>query len=121
MKTWEKWTKEELLKLPRRAWGVKSSEYDSVLLVNTRMRHDSGFNLFAVVGCIEDVPVEIAGFMDDFRFGDFENFDKMTTEIRVNSLALDCSMKGVFRIHCFEKIKVGTNMSTTNFWLKECK
>lgn len=58
MKTWADYTKKELLTLPRRDFG-KVTVYDSVLLVNTSKKHDSGFNLFAVIGVKDDIPVEI--------------------------------------------------------------
>lgn len=117
MKPWDKWNKKELLSLPLRRWDITSA-YDSVLLVNTKEKHDSGYNNFAVIGCVGSVPVEIAGFMDDFRFGDMERF-KVQADIKSNLMAIDCSMKGVFRIHYYGKIKVGINTSTTNFWVEE--
>ena len=120
-KYWAEYTKSELLKLPRRNWECES-EYDSVLLVNTRMKHDSGYNFFAVVGCNKGIPVEIAGYMDDFRL-DVENWktDKYVI-IEPYSVAIDCSMHGVFQIHTSRyKIVVGHNVSTTHFHFKEIK
>lgn len=117
MKTWDKWKKKELLSLPVREWD-KTTEYDAVLLVNTKQKHDSGYNCFAVIGCIESEPVEIAGFMDDFRLGNMENFF-IQADVKTNLMAIDCSMHGVFRIHYHGKIKVGINTSTTNFWFED--
>ena len=120
-KYWDEYTKSELLKLPERDWELKS-EYDSVLLVNTRMKHDSGYNLFAVVGCNKGIPVEIAGYMDDFRL-DVENW--RTDEyviIEPYSVAIDCSMHGVFQIHTSRyKIGVGSCCSTTHFYFRKIK
>lgn len=116
MKDWDKWTKKELLKLPVRDWEV-DSEYDSVLLVNTRMKHDSGYNMFAVIGCDGGTPKEIAGYMDDFRFGNFLKEDYAI--IPSYHFAFDCSMHGVFRLHARTKICVGHCLSTTSFWFKK--
>lgn len=119
--TWEEYKKEDLLKLPVRDWE-KTSEYTSVLLVNTRMKHDSGYNLFAVVGCVGGEPKEIAGYMDDFRL---DNLSKRFDEpiiINPYRVAIDCSMHGVFRIHSEHyMIVVKSCCSTTCFGFKEAE
>lgn len=116
MKSWHEYTKKELLKLPTRKWD-NVTKYYSVLLVNTRVKHPSGYNLFAVIGCDGDgVPVEKCGLMDDFRFGDiYEN----SQPIRDCDIAIDCSMNGVFRIHARRFIYVGPSTSTTMWWIGE--
>ena len=110
-RTWDKCSKSELLSLPKRDWN-KESYYDAVLFIPTKEKHDSGYNLFAIVGCQEDYPKEIAGYMDDFRLSMFER-----EFIWCSDLAFDCSMAGVFRMHVPQnkRIWVGTNTSTT-FW-----
>ena len=121
MKHWDKWTKKELLSLKQRYWD-KTSEYSSVLLVNSRMKHDSGYNLFAIIGVDDDgVPVEIAGYMDDFRLDRVKGTDVLT-DIRLKPyhIGIDCSMHGVFRIHSYRySIEVGPSLSTTCFNFKE--
>ena len=121
MKDWEHWTKRELLKLPVRNWEIKS-EYSSVLLVNTRTKHDSGYNLFAVIGCIGGVPKEIAGYMDDFRLDALDWQRDFFIKVKPYSVAIDCSMHGVFRLHTEHyKIIVGCVCSTTCFSFKEAE
>ena len=88
------------------------SEYDFVLLVNTNKKHDSGYNYFAVIGFTNDTA-EIAGYMDDFRLDHGFLLDPHKI-----SFAIDCSMKGVFRIHSRHKIIVADNTSTTFFDFK---
>lgn len=108
-KYWDEYSKKELLELPQRDWETESC-YDSVSFVNTKMKHDSGYNQFAIIGCNKGEPVEIAGYMDDFRLDPFQ------VNIQYPSIAVDCSMKGVFRLHSeSHKIKVGSNTSTTMF------
>lgn len=112
MKHWNDCTKKELLALPKRKWD-ETSTYDSVLLVSTRRKHDSGYNYFAVVGVDEKgTPVEIAAFMDDFRYiNDFFSADRVPPAL---GFAFDCSMAGVFRLHSnYYKICVGCETSTT--------
>lgn len=112
MKYWTDFSKKELLALPVRHWD-KESEYDFVLLVNTNKKHDSGYNNFAVIGFCKDFA-EIAGYMDDFRL----DYGFLLAPHKI-SLAIDCSMKGVFRIHSNNKIIVSHNASTTFFDFKK--
>lgn len=115
MKTWEKYKKSELLKLPKRDW-LSVSNYDSVLLVNTRIKHNSGYNLFAIIGCNDGTPIEIAGYMDDFRLCKVRGTALDDIILTQYSIGIDCSMHGVFRIHSNKyTIRVGSNTSTTCF------
>lgn len=115
MKYWKDCTKKELLALPKRNWSEISTTYDSVLLVSTRRKHDSGYNYFAVVGVDEKgTPVEIVAFMDDFRY--INNFLSTECVPPTHGFAFDCSMAGVFRLHSnYYKICVGYETSTTFF------
>ena len=117
-KEWQDWTKDELLKLPTRDWTATST-YDCVLLVNTKKKHDSGFNLFAVIGCELDgnscVPVEIAGYMDDFRLR-ADSWCADSIVLQPECIAFDCSMHGVFRLWSwYYNIKIHDSLSTTQF------
>lgn len=58
-KTLNQWGRDELLKLPTRAWDAES-EYDSLLLLSTCRKHESGWAIMAIVGVREGQPVEIA-------------------------------------------------------------
>ena len=121
-KSWEEWGKKELLNLPQRNW-CQLSEYASVLLVNTKMKHSSGYNLFAIIGVDENgIPQEIAGYMDDFRLGSICGTGFPDIVLQDYSVGIDCSMSGVFRIHSHKyKIVVGLSTSTTCFIFKEWK
>lgn len=115
-KSWTEYSKEELLSLPTRDWSEISS-YDAVLFVNTKKKHSSGYNLFAIIGCEGEYPIEICGYMDDFRFNCCYKNDNCFDEIKLSDIAFDCSMRGVFRMHSRRKIFVGDNTSTTSWWL----
>lgn len=117
-KRWPEWMRRELLLLPEKDWK-KTGVYSNVCIVPTRKKHDSGYNLFAVVGCIDMIPVEIAGYMDDFFFGDYKNDE---ARIMFGGLRVDVSMHGVVNIHSpHSNICVGPNLSSTPFWLSEVK
>jgi hypothetical protein len=51
--------KADMLKLPVREWD-KVSTYDSVCIIPTRKKHDSGYAIIAIVGLRASEPVEIA-------------------------------------------------------------
>jgi hypothetical protein len=103
---WAKLSKKELLKLPARDWEL-TTVYSSVLLVNTRTKHDSGYNLFAVVGVRNGEAIEICGYMDDFH---------LKNPQFIEGFSIDCSMPGVFNIWSrYYDIRVGQNVSSTDF------
>jgi hypothetical protein len=58
-KSLNQWGRDELLKLPTRAWDA-DSEYDSLLLLSTRRKHDSGWAIMAIIGVRDSQPVEVA-------------------------------------------------------------
>ena len=118
MTRWDKYGKRELLNLPQRSWTVKESKYDGLLLIGTKRKHDSGYCAFAVAGERKGMPVELVGFMDDFRLGNI--LKEFTINVPAMQLAIDCSMYGVFRIHAMgAKLCVGENLSTTNWWIEK--
>lgn len=52
-------SRKELLSLPSRAWD-KHSIYDSVLIMSTRKKHESGWAAMAIIGVNKGAPIEIA-------------------------------------------------------------
>jgi len=64
MKRLNDWTHKELMALPEREWG-EESEYDSVLIVSTKKKHDSGWAAMAIIGVRNLMPVEIASSCTD--------------------------------------------------------
>lgn len=54
-----KMTKRELLALPDRQWG-QQGVYDSLLVVSTGRKHDSGWACIAIIGVNDNKPVEVA-------------------------------------------------------------
>lgn len=66
--------KKELLDLPVRKWDdVKS--YDSIIVCPTAMRHESGYRLMAIIGCVSLEPIEIAAYCDDLNFLIFDKVE----------------------------------------------
>lgn len=59
--------RKELLALPVRAWPDEST-YDSLYLVPSGRKHESGYMCVAIVGIRDHKPVEIAAFPDDIEW-----------------------------------------------------
>jgi len=57
----------ELLALPTRNWQ-SSSNYDSIMLLHSRRKHDSGWGIIYVIGVNKGKPVEIAAAPDDIEW-----------------------------------------------------
>lgn len=57
----------ELKKLPRRELD-NISKYDSLLVINSKKKHESGFALMYIIGVINGEPKEIAACCDDIRW-----------------------------------------------------
>lgn len=58
-KTLNNWSHKELMALPVRKWD-EEKEYDSLMLVSTRKKHDSGWAVIAIIGVYDGQPSEIA-------------------------------------------------------------
>ena len=104
-------SKKKLLKSPVRKWDDTSNTYDSILLVPTGKKHESGFMHIAIIGVTykeNKEEYEICGYPDDITF----EFPK---EVR-----MDCFYpQGVLRYHeCDGFFKVGLSLSTMTIYYK---
>jgi hypothetical protein len=63
----ETYKRKNLLALPERRWNEETI-YDSILIVPTGRKHDSGYALIAIVGTINYRPAEIAAYCDDINW-----------------------------------------------------
>ncbi len=107
-KGWTDFKKSELLVLPYR--NDAPTVYDSLLLVPSRLKHDSGYMRIAVIGVREGVPVEIAAMPDDLNLyaNQYHEF--------IASVRMDCSYpSGV--LHLWDRnsqFQVGSSYSSTD-------
>ncbi len=93
-KSLNQWSHAELMALPHRQWDMNSS-YDSVLIVSTRKKHDSGWAMMAIIGIRKNQPIEIAaGHCDDIEwklppaitFG-------TNAEYTIGQMRMDCAIR----------------------------
>lgn len=111
MKSWTEWKKRELLALPVRNWSSDTA-YDFLLIVPTRMKHDSGFTRVAIIGCLDGMPNCICAMPDDIMYP-HQN----------GQLRMDCSYpSGVLRLWANSyKLSVPLAVSSTEIKLIERK
>lgn len=106
-----KWTRKELLSLPKREWCTKSV-YDSVLILSTRKRHISGWAMMFVIGVNNGEPVEIASSRSDdvgWVLGSDTNGSYKT-----NRISMDCPLtSGAIQVWSqYRRFRVGEALST---------
>lgn len=110
-KTLNQWSRKELMALPVSEWD-KYSDYDSVLLLSTRRKHESGWAKMAIIGVRDDRPIEIAvSCCDDIEW----KFPPMTGGYKYaeGQMRMDCALrsgamhawirvsrKAIFRVGC---------------------
>ncbi len=111
------WKRADLLALPKRAWDTESN-YDSLLLLSTRRKHDSGWALMAIIGVREGKPVEIAcDCCDDIEW----KLPAMETcgEFHLGQIRTDCAMRsGAMHVWTRKgKFQVGRALSSVSITL----
>lgn len=129
MKDVNSFTRKKLLDLPHKNWD-STKIYESILLVPTRKKHDSGWHIICIVGCNKQKPVEIAGYCDDISWiisrdkgFDEEKFLYSHQGLAVAQMRTDMTYPGGCthiwgRTECFE---VGMTTSSTDIKIKRKK
>lgn len=104
----------ELRKLPQRDWN-KQTDYDSLYVINSGTKHDSGFAWIDIIG-INDEEKEIAACCDDIIW----DVSLVNSEYNFRSDMLYPS--GVLRFWSKGfKFRVGASLSSTTIKLIPCK
>lgn len=98
----------ELLKLPKKQFG-KTTIYDSIVVINTKRKHDSGWALMAIIGLDEtQKPIEIAAYCDDIHW-EFNGLSFKNDMFYPSGIIHFWSNKA--------KFEVGASLSTTDIKL----
>lgn len=109
------WSHKELMALPVRKWDDEK-EYDSLLLLSTRKKHDSGWAVIAIIGVRDHRPEEIAcACCDDIEW----KLPAMTTfgngRWTTGQFRTDCAFRSG-ALHAWQRgarFKVGAALSST--------
>jgi hypothetical protein len=109
---WEKMTRKELLALPYN--GDETNKYDCLLIVPDYKLHESGYKYIAIIGLNYDdsnkeIEQEIVAYCDDLWMNEDTFFKPKKSQFHI-----DCSPKGIFRIHsALGKFCLPMRVSTT--------
>lgn len=60
-------TLQQFQEVPYFEYDAEIEEFDSLVLLPTNIKHDSGFNLYAIVVCLGDKPLGMLHHYDTFR------------------------------------------------------
>jgi hypothetical protein len=109
------WSRDKLLCLPRRAYGA-AGEYDSLLILSTRRKHDSGWAMMAIIWVRDEQPTEIACICcDDIEW----KMPVMKTidggKFSIGQMRMDCAIKSG-AVHAWANqamFRVGDQLSST--------
>lgn len=104
-------TKKDLMSKPVRKWDGDDARYDSLLVLSDGRKHDSGYGIITIIGCIDYFPVEIAVACADDICWHFSQNPRMDCMLPSRAMHFWCRGKGKFR--------VGHALSSTDVWLDD--
>lgn len=115
------WPKTALLALPHRKWCDDSPRYDSVLIVSTGKKHDSGWAMIAIIGVRVRKPVEVCTVCSDdieWKLPPAKTLGP-NAEYSIGQFRTDCAIKsGALHVWTSEgKFLVGASLSSTEIEL----
>jgi len=101
--------RDDLMNLPVRKWDDESKVYDSLLILADGRKHESGWGLIVIIGCIKQEPVEIAvNCADDINWH-FAQSPRMDCALPSRGMHFWCRERGKYRVGCA--------LSSTDVWL----
>jgi len=104
-------SRKDIANLPERAWAAEGI-YDSILVVPSGKKHDSGFALMKIIGMNNLVPIEIAAWCDDICW----KFPALMNEYGLRNDMFYPSNIIHFWSNMY-RFKVGRSLSSTDIFL----
>jgi hypothetical protein len=102
--------RDDLMKLPVRKWDDVNKTYDSLMILADGKKHDSGWGMIVIIGCISQNPVEIAVCCADDITWHFNQTHRMDCALPSRAMHFWCAKgKGKYRVGCA--------LSSTDVWL----
>ena len=135
MKSLNQYTITEFRALPKRQFGEDIGNFDSLIILPTRRKHDSGYRCMEFVAIKGEQPVCRMGGgsdvihllgLDGFnRFGGNDSkklFIRRTENVTFNAIfRIDCLPCGLLRIFCCYRLKAGQDLSSFELYVDETK
>jgi hypothetical protein len=136
-KHFTEWTRKEFEALPRADWKNDVGEVDSLIILPTRRKHDSGYRCMEFVIIQKGKPTYIvsgcSGVINLAGIGGYNvgehNFYKKLLEYRIStqtcprvSWSIDClPVSGLLRLFCDRHLYIGRSLSSFEVFFKEDK
>lgn len=134
-KHFTEWTRKEFEALPRADWKNEIGEVDSLIILPTRRKHDSGYRCMEFATIQKGKPTYIVGGCSDVihlagiggqNIG-VHNFDEMLLDERIRthtcprvSWSIDClPVSGLLRLFCDRYLYIGRSLSSFEVFFKE--
>lgn len=136
-KHWHYWTRKEFEALPRADWKNEIGEVDSLIILPTRRKHDSGYRCmefvtiqngkptYIVSGCSDVIHLAgMSGCNCDYRN---TNIDEYSNRVINNAVPRICwridslPVSGLLRLFCDGRIYIGQSLSSFEIFAKEEK
>lgn len=134
-KHFTEWTRKDFDALPRADWKNEIGEVDSLIILPTRRKHDSGYRCMEFVTIQKGKPTYIVSGCSDVihlagigghNIGE-HNFDEKLLKNRISthtcprvSWSIDClPVSGLLRLFCDKYLYIGRSLSSFEVFFKE--
>lgn len=135
MKDLTQYTVTEFRNLPKRKFGEDIGNFDSLVILPTRRKHDSGYRCMEFVAVKGEQPVcRMGGYSDVIHFlgytgyncfdrkDDKKLFIRRTENVTFNAaFRIDCLPCGLLRIFCRYQLKAGMDLNSFELYVDETK
>lgn len=112
-------TRKEILSVPTRRWDEEIGEFDALVLVPRRTRHDSGFGTMDFVALRGNTPIaRLSGHSDVLHINGISGFGQLTKDcypdfIRPVRWSIDLLWRSqLFRLFSEKPLTVGAALSS---------
>ena len=132
MKNLTQWTVTEFRNLPKRAFGEDIGKFDSLVILPTRYKHDSGYRIMEFVAVKGETPIKRLGQSDVIHLLGIDGTNiqnptctsdyhhRMLTQRTFKaSLRIDCLPCGLLRIFCLNELIAGMDLSSFELYVDE--
>ena len=108
--------------LPYRSWHEDIGEFDSLVILPLRQRHDSGYRLLDFIAVSGDEPIcPLSGCSDVIHIGGIgglgfnwlQKYDRCPELVPPVDWSIDClPVSGLLRMFCSGKMRAGAGLSS---------
>lgn len=120
VKDLNEYTIEELLDVPNMDWDETRDDFDSIIIIPTDQKHDSGFRCMEFVGCIGHKPIaRMSGCSDVVHIngiGGYGKSKKYNQLIPATGWSIDClNTSGLLRLFVDPETKIENSAALSSF------